>query len=281
MGDSPDDYVKEVLNRCKQKYVARHFKIYSWTDHIDFLEQMAKKSGRLGKGGEPDINAVSKMVLTDWNRGKLPFFTPPPGCMMEPRPEGAVEDTEEEEEDDVEDEEEEQEEVADDELDLPDDDAESDTDTVQTTDTNQTSETVDSLFEDVKFRREDEEERDAESVESQTSKPKIDLREFVKQDFKGIVTSLDYFDEEKYEGGKRIKKTKKAKKVAEQQPTSSQSTQENAEENKEDKAEESEDNKTLSEHSETSSKRKKSSETKSPKKVKTASGTFKVSKSRD
>ena len=281
--DSPDDYVKEVLNRCKQKYVARHFKIFSWTDHIDFLEQMAKKCGRLGKGGEPDINAVSKMVLTDWNRGKLPFFTPPPGCMMEPRPEGTVDEPEEEEED-VEEEEDEQEE-AEEELDLPEDEAESDTDTAQTTDTNQTTETVDSLFENIKFRKEDEEEeqqRDADSP-APKSKTKIDLRDFVKQDFKGIVTSLDYFDEEKYEGGKRIKKTKKVKevaKVAEQPQQSSQSTQENAEDKTEDKAEESEDNKTLSEHSEeTSAKRKKSSQTKSPKKVKTASGTFKVSKS--
>merc|ERR1712071_539175 len=119
----------------------------------------------------------------------------------------------------------------------------------------------------------EEQHRDTESPASK-SKTKIDLRDFVKQDFKGIVTSLDYFDEEKYEGGKRIKKTKKAKevvKVAEQ--SVSESTQENAEEKTEDKAEESEDNKTLSE--ETSSKRKKSSETKSPKKVKTASGTFK------
>merc|ERR1719429_95572 len=119
--DSPDDYVKEVLNRCKQKYVARHFKIFSWTDHIDFLEQMAKKCGRLGKGGEPDINAVSKMVLTDWNRGKLPFFTPPPGCMMEPRPEGEAEVPEDDAEEDEEDEEEEDNDEAEEDLELPED----------------------------------------------------------------------------------------------------------------------------------------------------------------
>merc|ERR1712029_1113435 len=276
--DSPDDYVKEVLNRCKQKYVARHFKIFSWTDHIDFLEQMAKKCGRLGKGGEPDINAVSKMVLTDWNRGKLPFFTPPPGCMMEPRPEGEAEVPEDDSEEDEEDEEEEDNDEAEEDLELPEDEVESDTDTVETTGTNQTTETTDSLFENVKFRREDEEEKEDE--ESQKSKLKIDLRDFVKQDFKGIVSSLDYFNEEKYEGGKRIKKTKKAKEVATTVPEPSlQSTQEKVEDKQEDKAEESKDNKTLSEPSETSSKRKKSSEAKSPKKVKTASGTFKVSKS--
>ena len=34
--------------------------------------------GRLLKGGEPDLEGVSKMVLTDWVRGKLPFFVAPP-----------------------------------------------------------------------------------------------------------------------------------------------------------------------------------------------------------
>jgi len=32
-----------------------------------------------GQGGDPDTRTVAKMVLNDWLRGKLPFFTPPPG----------------------------------------------------------------------------------------------------------------------------------------------------------------------------------------------------------
>ena len=32
------------------------------------------------------------MVLNDWQRGKLPYFVPPPGCMLEPRPEGEDDD---------------------------------------------------------------------------------------------------------------------------------------------------------------------------------------------
>ena len=31
------------------------------------------------KGSEPDLNAVAKMILNDWQRGRIPFFTPPPG----------------------------------------------------------------------------------------------------------------------------------------------------------------------------------------------------------
>ena len=31
------------------------------------------------QGGEPDLNSAAKMVLQDWQRGKIPYFTLPPG----------------------------------------------------------------------------------------------------------------------------------------------------------------------------------------------------------
>lgn len=30
------------------------------------------------QGGEPDLMTVAKMVLHDWQRGRIPFFVPPP-----------------------------------------------------------------------------------------------------------------------------------------------------------------------------------------------------------
>ncbi|ONK79703.1 uncharacterized protein A4U43_C01F9180 [Asparagus officinalis] len=30
------------------------------------------------EGGEPDLTTAAKMVLQDWQRGKIPFFVPPP-----------------------------------------------------------------------------------------------------------------------------------------------------------------------------------------------------------
>lgn len=32
------------------------------------------------QGGEPDLSTVSKMVLNDWQRGRIPFFVKPPGA---------------------------------------------------------------------------------------------------------------------------------------------------------------------------------------------------------
>ena len=44
----------------------------------NFFNVLCRKSGRLLKGGEADIDGAAKMVLNDWIRGKLPWFTPPP-----------------------------------------------------------------------------------------------------------------------------------------------------------------------------------------------------------
>jgi nuclear GTP-binding protein len=53
---------------------------HTWTDAEDFLTKIALMSGRLLKGGEPDLSTVAKMVLNDFQRGKLPFYTLPAGC---------------------------------------------------------------------------------------------------------------------------------------------------------------------------------------------------------
>ncbi|OEL33193.1 Nuclear/nucleolar GTPase 2 [Dichanthelium oligosanthes] len=39
---------------------------------------LCRTTGKLLKGGEPDLTTTAKMVLHDWQRGKIPFFVPPP-----------------------------------------------------------------------------------------------------------------------------------------------------------------------------------------------------------
>ncbi|XP_030749615.1 nucleolar GTP-binding protein 2 [Sitophilus oryzae] len=77
--NNPEDYIPAVLERVRKEYIVKTYKVNEWTDPNDFLEKMAQRSGRLLKGGEPDISSVAKMVLNDWQRGKLPFFVCPPG----------------------------------------------------------------------------------------------------------------------------------------------------------------------------------------------------------
>jgi nuclear GTP-binding protein len=76
--DDASEHIGEVLRRVKKEHLQRAYKIQDWTDDNDFLVQLSKMSGKLLKGGEPDLTTAAKMVLHDWQRGKIPFFVPPP-----------------------------------------------------------------------------------------------------------------------------------------------------------------------------------------------------------
>ncbi|KAE9585206.1 putative nucleolar GTP-binding protein [Lupinus albus] len=72
------DHIGEVLKRVKKQHLERAYKIKEWADDNDFLVQLCKSSGKLLRGGEPDLMTAAKMVLHDWQRGRIPFFVPPP-----------------------------------------------------------------------------------------------------------------------------------------------------------------------------------------------------------
>lgn len=44
----------------------------------EFLRGVAAKRGKLKKGGIIDVQAAARLVLGDWNGGRIPFFTLPP-----------------------------------------------------------------------------------------------------------------------------------------------------------------------------------------------------------
>ena len=76
--EHPEQYIPAVLKKVKTHHMERTYELKGWKDHIEFLELMARKAGRLLKGGEPDVDGVAKMVLNDFMRGKIPWFTPAP-----------------------------------------------------------------------------------------------------------------------------------------------------------------------------------------------------------
>ena len=65
---NPTDIISEILNKVKQEYLQRQYGLTSWVDDIDFLTQLARRSGRLLKGGEPDFFNVSVGVINDFQR---------------------------------------------------------------------------------------------------------------------------------------------------------------------------------------------------------------------
>jgi nuclear GTP-binding protein len=50
---APEDHVDEVLKRVKKEYITRTYGITEWTDHEDFLEKLATKTGKLNKVNRP------------------------------------------------------------------------------------------------------------------------------------------------------------------------------------------------------------------------------------
>ncbi|KAI8344222.1 NUC091 domain-containing protein [Chlamydoabsidia padenii] len=74
----PDDTIPTILNRVRHEYIKRTYGIRDWKDPVDFLEQLARKTGKLLKRGEPDVHNVAVMVLNDWLRGRIPYYVAPP-----------------------------------------------------------------------------------------------------------------------------------------------------------------------------------------------------------
>lgn len=79
----PESHVGEVLERVDLAFIKKHYKVDEWEDSTDFLEQLARRMGKLSKGGHPDINTTARMVLNDWQRGRLPYFVKPPKFYQE------------------------------------------------------------------------------------------------------------------------------------------------------------------------------------------------------
>lgn len=76
--ENPEQYVGAVLSKTKPQHVERTYDIRGYNTPTEFLELLARKGGRLLKGAEPDVDGVAKMVINDFLRGKIPWFTPPP-----------------------------------------------------------------------------------------------------------------------------------------------------------------------------------------------------------
>ena len=79
--ENPAQYIQAVLRRTQTRHIERTYDIKASEyndDPTEFLSILARKGGRLLKGGEADVDGVAKMVLNDFLRGKIPWFSPPP-----------------------------------------------------------------------------------------------------------------------------------------------------------------------------------------------------------
>lgn len=80
---TPSEHIPPLISRVKPVYLARTYNLEvpesgEPFDPDEILDKLARMKGRLLKGGEPDLDGVAKILLSDWVRGKIPYFVPPP-----------------------------------------------------------------------------------------------------------------------------------------------------------------------------------------------------------
>lgn len=81
--DEPEQYIEAIIERVGEKNLTKVYDVQGWTNSEEFLTLLANRFGRLKKGGEPNLNEVSKIILNDFQRGKIPYFSTPPSLQSE------------------------------------------------------------------------------------------------------------------------------------------------------------------------------------------------------
>ncbi|CAN6281325.1 unnamed protein product [Urochloa humidicola] len=76
--EDPISPVKEILSICPHDKLLSLYKVPSFSSVDEFLQKVATLRGKLKKGGIVDVEAAARIVLHDWNEGKIPYYTLPP-----------------------------------------------------------------------------------------------------------------------------------------------------------------------------------------------------------
>lgn len=84
--------VEELFSRLKENVVLleKIYGLYAFRNALEFLQMLARKSGKLRKGGVLDVRAAAIMVLKDWFQGKIPYYTRVPTRLEEQKGEDAA-----------------------------------------------------------------------------------------------------------------------------------------------------------------------------------------------
>ncbi|XP_077458231.1 guanine nucleotide-binding protein-like 3-like protein [Stigmatopora argus] len=70
--------VEAILRRCNKAQILQHYGITDFHTALEFLALLARRQGKLKKGGLPDTDKAAKSVLMDWTGGRITYFTHPP-----------------------------------------------------------------------------------------------------------------------------------------------------------------------------------------------------------
>ncbi|KAJ4784420.1 Guanine nucleotide-binding protein-like 3 [Rhynchospora pubera] len=76
--DDPISPVKEIIKLCPEDKLLSIYNVSQFKSAEEFLQKVATLRGKLKKRGVVDMEAAARIVLHDWNEGKIPYYTFPP-----------------------------------------------------------------------------------------------------------------------------------------------------------------------------------------------------------
>lgn len=78
--DDPVPAVRDLVRRCARESLMSTYAVPAFPegDADLFLAAVARRLGRVKRGGVPDKIAAARTVLRDWNNGRIPYYTPVP-----------------------------------------------------------------------------------------------------------------------------------------------------------------------------------------------------------
>ncbi|XP_037074158.1 guanine nucleotide-binding protein-like 3 homolog [Pollicipes pollicipes] len=78
--DDPALPVEAILRRADRRQLMLHYRLPMFSTTAEFLLLLARRQGRLKRGGVPDAAAAARLVLQDWNTGRIKYYTHPPAA---------------------------------------------------------------------------------------------------------------------------------------------------------------------------------------------------------
>lgn len=80
--DDPIPAIQELLERCTMESIMMTYNVPAFPKGAEgvmtFLAMVARTKGRVMKGGIPDKCMAARLVIKDWNQGKIPYYSVPP-----------------------------------------------------------------------------------------------------------------------------------------------------------------------------------------------------------
>ncbi|GBE62236.1 nucleolar GTP-binding protein [Babesia ovata] len=76
--NDPENYIDRVLEIISRDVLVQRYGVSADFTNENFLDLVAEKFGKFRKGRVPDVSTAARIVLYDFQRGRLPFYSEPP-----------------------------------------------------------------------------------------------------------------------------------------------------------------------------------------------------------